>query len=112
MKVFGLTGGIGMGKTMAAQLLRKRGAQVVDTDELARQLVEPGRPALAEIQELFGKNVVAPGGQLRREALAQISSPTPPPAGNWKAFSIRAFAKAGSPRLNRGARKTTRWPWS
>ena len=72
MKVFGLTGGIGMGKTMAARFLRERGAQVVDTDELARQLVEPGQPALAEIQERFGKNVVAPDGQLRREALAQI----------------------------------------
>jgi dephospho-CoA kinase len=72
MKVLGLTGGIGMGKSTAAQFLRERGAQVVDTDELARQLVEPGRPALAEIQEVFGQNVVAPGGQLRREALAQI----------------------------------------
>ena len=72
MKVFGLTGGIGMGKTQAARFFRERGAPVVDTDELARQLVEPGQPALVEIQERFGKNVVAPGGQLRREALAQI----------------------------------------
>lgn len=72
MKVFGLTGGIGMGKTQAARFFREHGAPVVDTDELARRLVEPGQPALVEIQERFGKNVVAPGGQLRREALAQI----------------------------------------
>ena len=72
MKVFGLTGGIGMGKSVAARFLRDRGAKAVDTDTLARQLVEPGRPALAEIQEVFGKNVVAPDGQLRRDALAQI----------------------------------------
>ncbi len=72
MKVCGLTGGMGMGKSTAAQFLRQRGAQVVDTDELARQLVEPGQPALAEIQAVFGQGVVAPDGQLRRDELAQI----------------------------------------
>jgi dephospho-CoA kinase len=72
MKLLGLTGGIGMGKSIAAQFLRERGAQVVDTDELARRLVEPGRPALAEIQKVFGKSMVAPGGRLRRDELAQI----------------------------------------
>jgi dephospho-CoA kinase len=72
MKRLGLTGGIGMGKSTAAQFLRLRGAQVVDTDELARRLVEPGRPALAEIQTVFGKDIVSSRGDLRREALAQI----------------------------------------
>jgi dephospho-CoA kinase len=72
MKLFGLTGGIGMGKSTAARFFRERGAQVVDTDELARQLVEPGQPALAEIQAVFGKSIVTPGGQLRRDELAQI----------------------------------------
>lgn len=72
MKLLGLTGGIGMGKSAAAQFLRERGAQVVDTDELARRLVERGQPALLEIQTAFGKSMVAPGGQLRREELAQI----------------------------------------
>jgi len=72
MKVCGLTGGAGMGKSTAAQCLRHRGVPVVDTDELARQLVEPGQPALTEIQTVFGKRVMAPDGQLRREELAQI----------------------------------------
>ncbi len=72
MKVCGLTGGVGMGKSTAAQFLRQHGAQVVDTDELARQLVEPGQPALMEIQAVFGKGIVAPDGQLRRDELAQI----------------------------------------
>ena len=72
MKVCGLTGGVGMGKSTAAQFLREHGAQVVDTDELARQLVEPGQPALTEIQAVFGKSIVAPDGQLRRDELAQI----------------------------------------
>ena len=72
MKVCGLTGGVGMGKSAAAQFLRQHGAQVVDADELARQLVEPGQPALMEIQTAFGKSVVATDGRLRRDALAQI----------------------------------------
>ena len=72
MKVCGLTGGVGMGKSTAAEFFRARGAQVVDTDELARQLVQPGQPALAEIQAEFGKKVIAPDGRLRRDELAEI----------------------------------------
>jgi dephospho-CoA kinase len=48
------------------------GAQVVDTDELAQQLVQPGQPALAEIQAAFGKNLVGPDGQLDRAGLARV----------------------------------------
>jgi len=72
MKVLGLTGGIGMGKSTSAQMLQWRGAAIVDTDDLARQLAQPGQPALAEIQELFGKDIVASDGQLRRDELARI----------------------------------------
>jgi dephospho-CoA kinase len=72
MKLLGLTGGIGMGKSTAAEFLRSRGAQIVDTDELARQLVQPGQPAFGEIQTAFGKKIVAPDGRLRRDELAQI----------------------------------------
>ena len=72
MKLFGLTGGIGMGKSTAAGFLRRHGVQIVDTDELARQLVVPGQPALSEIQAAFGKKIVAPDGQLRRDELARI----------------------------------------
>ena len=72
MKTIGLTGGIGMGKSACAQLLQWRGAAVVDTDELARQLVKPGQPALAEVREIFGAAVIGPDGQLQREQLAQI----------------------------------------
>jgi dephospho-CoA kinase len=72
MKVCGLTGGVGMGKSTVAGFLRTRGAQVVDADELAHQFVQPGQPALAEIQIEFGKNVIAPDGRLRRQELARI----------------------------------------
>ena len=71
MNVFGLTGGMGMGKSAAAQLLRERGRPVVDTDALARQIVEPGQPALQEIRAAFGKEMIGPDGQLRRDELAR-----------------------------------------
>jgi dephospho-CoA kinase len=70
MKVFGLTGGIGMGKSTAAELLRPRVA-VVDTDDLAREVVEPGQPALAEVREWFGPEILAEDGRLRRAELAR-----------------------------------------
>jgi dephospho-CoA kinase len=72
MKLFGLTGGIGMGKSTAAQLLCARGLPVVDTDQLARQIVEPGQPALKEIQSAFGNQILDSSGQLRRGELARI----------------------------------------
>jgi dephospho-CoA kinase len=72
MKIWGLTGGLGMGKSKSAEILRARAVPVVDTDDFARQLVQPGEPALAEIQTQFGKNIVASDGQLRRDELARI----------------------------------------
>jgi len=71
MNVIGLTGGIGMGKSTSADLLAQRGLPVVDTDQLARQVVEPGQPALEEIKEYFGADIVDARGQLRRDQLAQ-----------------------------------------
>jgi len=71
VKVFGLTGGIGMGKSTADKLLRDRGIPVVDTDLLAREIVEPGQPALAEVRQLFGLEVIGPDGRLRRDELAR-----------------------------------------
>ena len=61
-----------MGKSTAAKLLHERGIPVVDTDELARQLVQPGQPALAEIQSTFGPGIVGADGQLRRDELARL----------------------------------------
>jgi dephospho-CoA kinase len=71
MKLFGITGGIGMGKSTTGSLLEKRGTAVVDTDRIARQLVEPGQPALAEIAGAFGPSVLSPNGALDRKALAR-----------------------------------------
>jgi len=60
-----------MGKSTAARLLAQRGVTIVDTDLLARQLVEPGRPAIAEIRDAFGAEMIAPDGSLRRDLLAR-----------------------------------------
>jgi dephospho-CoA kinase len=70
MTVLGLTGGIGMGKSTAAHLLADMGASVLDTDVIAREIVEPGQPALAEIQNDFGSELIGPDGHLLRAALA------------------------------------------
>lgn len=72
MKLLGLTGGVGMGKSTAAGFLLELGVRVVDTDEIARQLVQPGRPALREIQSQFGSSVISPDGSLNRHQLAHL----------------------------------------
>jgi dephospho-CoA kinase len=70
--VIGLTGGIGTGKSAVAALLSKLGAVVVDADELAREVVEPGRPAHAAVVERFGAGVLGPDGRVDRQALADV----------------------------------------
>src|SRR5437879_3055472 len=72
MMVIGLTGGIGMGKSTSAALLERQGIPVVDTDVLARQVVEPGQPAWVEIQKAFGNDIVDNAGRLRRKELARL----------------------------------------
>lgn len=71
MKVIGLTGGIASGKTTVANLLAARGGAVIDADRIAREVVEPGAPALEAIARTFGPEVIDPGGRLDRAALAR-----------------------------------------
>lgn len=72
MKLIGLTGGVGMGKSTAANILSELGHPVIDTDQLARDLVEPGQPALEELKAKFGDAVIRADGRVNREALARI----------------------------------------
>ena len=67
--ILGLTGGIGSGKSAAAQHFSELGIHTVDADHAARWVVEPGRPALARISEHFGSQVLQSDGQLDRAAL-------------------------------------------
>jgi dephospho-CoA kinase len=66
----GLTGGIGSGKSTVARMLVDRGAVVVDADAIAREVVEPGTPALAALVEAFGPEIRHADGSLDRAALA------------------------------------------
>lgn len=65
----GLTGGIGSGKSAAADIFSSLGADVIDTDVIARELTLPGNPALAEIAARLGSEFVLPDGNLDRAAL-------------------------------------------
>ena len=73
----GLTGGIGAGKSTVSRMLADRGAVVIDGDQIARDLVVPGEPALAAIVDRFGPDVLLPDGQLDRAGLAAIVFPDP-----------------------------------
>jgi dephospho-CoA kinase len=68
----GLTGGVGMGKSTASQFLNDLGFKVADTDDIARKLVEPGKPALEDIVKAFGTEVLQDNGELNRKKAAEI----------------------------------------
>lgn len=68
----GLTGGIGSGKSAVSALLADLGATIVDADRIAREVVAPGSPALAEIAREFSHGVIAPDSSLDRTAMARV----------------------------------------
>ena len=72
-----LTGGIGSGKSTVADLLVRRGAVLVDADRIARQVVEPGQPALAALVDRFGDEILDPDGRLDRARLAEVAFASP-----------------------------------
>lgn len=67
----GLTGGMGSGKSTVAARLAQLGATVIDADAIAREIVEPGQPALAELAERFGEEILTDDGALDRAELAR-----------------------------------------
>lgn len=71
-RIVGLTGGIGAGKSEVARLLAAKGADWIDADALAREIVAPGTPCLAAIAAEFGSQVLDADGALRRQALGAI----------------------------------------
>lgn len=69
-RLIGLTGGIASGKSTVGRMLRELGAEVIDADQVARDVVAPGQPALREIAAAFGDEVIADDGTLDRKRLA------------------------------------------
>lgn len=72
MYVIGVTGGIGAGKSMVSRILVDLGAKVVDADKIARDIVKPGEPALMELVNEFGKEILTGQGELDRQKLSQM----------------------------------------
>jgi dephospho-CoA kinase len=77
MRVVGLTGGIGTGKSTVAEMLREEGIAVVDADRLAREVTEPGNPAHTAILAAFGPEVLLPDGRIDRKRLGDIVFASP-----------------------------------
>ncbi|MFJ3138410.1 dephospho-CoA kinase [Streptomyces sp. NPDC102359] len=72
MLTVGLTGGIGAGKSEVSRLLVERGAVLIDSDRIAREVVEPGTPGLAAVVEAFGEEILAEDGSLDRPRLGAL----------------------------------------
>ncbi len=68
--ILGVTGGIGSGKSTVSSILKELGAVVIDADVISREVVEPGKRALEELTQEFGKDILDDWGQLKRKELA------------------------------------------
>lgn len=77
MTVLGLTGPTGAGKGAVGELLAQRGARIIDTDRLAREVVEPGSECLAQLAACFGQDILRGDGSLDRAALAKKAFSSP-----------------------------------
>ena len=102
VRVFGLTGGIGSGKTVVAAHFRTRGLPVVDADALSRQVVARGSAALTDIAAAFGPDVLQPDGSLNRPRLADLVFDDPHARQQLAALThprVRALARAQFDRL-------------
>ena len=82
MLIIGLTGGIGSGKSVASDKFKSLGVAVVDADVASRTVVEPGKPALKEIQDHFGSGIITAEGKLDRNNLREIIA-TDPEERKW-----------------------------
>lgn len=101
----GLTGGIASGKTTVANTLEELGAAVIDTDVIAREVVAPGQPALAEVRHRFGDAIIGTNGALDRRRLREIVFADPGARRDLEAIlhprirfeTLRQAERAGGP---------------
>lgn len=108
MRVLGLTGGIGTGKSTVARFFRDEGIPVVDADRIAREVTEPGRDAYREILLLFGKGILLPDGRIDRKRLgetvfsdpgkrAELEAVTHPRIAEGIGLALSALEREGHP---------------
>jgi dephospho-CoA kinase len=100
--VVGLTGGIGAGKSTVAAGLESRGAVIIDADRIARDIVQPGTPALEALADRFGPGIIAADGSLDRAALAALAFRDPSARADLEAVTHPAIQKEM-------ARQTATW---
>ncbi len=72
MKIIGLTGGIGSGKSTVASILKESGAVLINSDKVGHEVLNPGTPGWQEVLEAFGQDILTPNGNIDRQKLAQI----------------------------------------
>jgi dephospho-CoA kinase len=96
----GLTGGIATGKSMVSALLRQLGCEIIDADLLAREVVEPGRPAWTTIVAEFGQDVVTGDGALDRKKLGAIVFANPERRRRLEAITHPAIRERFQARLD------------
>jgi dephospho-CoA kinase len=101
----GLTGGIATGKSTVSALLRELGCEIIDADRLAREVVEPGQPALAQIATEFGRDVLTPDGALDRKQLGAIVFADPVRRLRLEAITHPAIRERFTARLDELAAK-------
>ncbi|MCJ7822985.1 MAG: dephospho-CoA kinase [Armatimonadetes bacterium] len=107
MIIVGITGGIGTGKGLATEFFRSRGAAIIDADEIARELAQPGSQMVAGIALEFGQCALRPDGSLDRrklagmvfgdpDAVARLNAVTHPPIKAEVERRIQSLARAGT----------------
>ncbi len=103
-RIIGLTGGIASGKSTVARMLEELGACIVDADAIAREIVAPGTPAIAEIVARFGSAVLGPDGRLDRKALGAIVFGDEDARADLNAITHPRIAAASRERIDAHAR--------
>ncbi len=90
----GLTGGIASGKSTAAKFFGALGVPILDSDQIARDVVEPGQPPLGQLVERFGPSILTPDGHLDRPALREIVFSDPRARADLEALTHPAIGAA------------------
>jgi TldD protein len=104
--VVGLTGGIAAGKTYASSRLKEHGWDVINADQVAREVVEPGTPGLAALVEAYGQEILSPTGHLDRERMAAMIFSDPPRREHLEALLHPLIEQRLSDRLGELPRTT------